>query len=116
MPCGSTPRRTAPTPIENIAPAKPRATPAPSIAWADNKLALTGLPAVARGGEVIVVVPISGGDAGRGYPNLKLEIHDRSDKTVQTIDVLTSNEYEQLAPGGVARRRCRSASPLRTPS
>lgn len=100
--CGSKPAPHTADTIENIAPAaKPRTTPAPSIAWTDNKLAVTGLPAVARGGEVIVV-PISGGDAGRGYPNLKLEIHDRSDKTVQTIEVLTSNEYEQLAPGGAA--------------
>src|SRR3569623_584744 len=88
--------------IENLPePAKPRTSPAPSIAGTVGKPSLTGLPAVARGGEV-VVVPISGGDAGRGFPNLKLEIHDRSDKTIQTIDVLTSNEYQQLAPGGVA--------------
>src|SRR4051794_11159144 len=87
--------------IENTAPARPRQTPAPSIAWADNKLAVTGLPAVARGGEAIVV-PISGGDAGRGYPNLTLEVHDRTDKTVQTIKVLASDEYERLAADGVA--------------
>jgi hypothetical protein len=78
-----------------------RDTPAPSIAWADGKPAITGLPAVAKGGE-IVVVPISGGDAGRGYPNLRIEVHDRSDKTIQAIDVLTSNEFESLAPGGAA--------------
>jgi hypothetical protein len=88
--------------VENHAePVATRETPAPTVAWADGKPTVTGLPAVAKAGE-LVVVPISGGDAGRGYPNLRIEVHDRSDKTVQTIDVLTSNEFESLAPGGAA--------------
>ena len=100
--CGGSPSHPQATDvIENHPePAKPRATPAPSIAWADGKFALTACR-VARGGEVIVV-PNLGGDAGRGFPNLKLEIHNRSDKTIQTIDVMTSNEYQQLAPAGAA--------------
>lgn len=93
----------APSAVENHpAPViAPRDTPPPTIAWTDGRPTWTGLPAVARGGE-LVVVPITGGDAGRGYPNLRLEVHDRSDRTVQAIDVLTSNEFEQLAPAGVA--------------
>ena len=99
--CGGT---SSPHVVENhpepIA-AAPRTTPAPTVAWADGKPTVTGLPAVAAAGEV-VVVPISGGDAGRGYPNLRIEVHDRSDRTVQAIDVLTSNDFEKLAPGGDA--------------
>lgn len=91
-----------PTAIENHpAPVRERATPPPTIQWTDGKPTWTGLPAVARGGE-LAIVPISGGDAGRGYPNLKLEVHDRSDRTVQTLEVLTSNEFDTLAPGGSA--------------
>lgn len=86
--------------LENHAPPPAaRETPAPSVAWVDGKLALNLLPAVARGGEV-VIVPISGGDAGRGFPNLKLELHDRSDKVVQTIDVMSSNEFQTFVIDG----------------
>lgn len=101
--CGGSPAPRSGDVIENHpAPAAPRATPAPSVAWVDGKLATNMLPAVARGGE-IVIVPISGGDAGRGYPNLKLEIHDRSDKVVQTIDVMSSNEFETMVVDGKAQ-------------
>src|SRR4051812_34801096 len=92
--CGGSPPPAHGDVIENHPePSAPRATPAPSVAFVDGKLAVNMLPAVARGGE-IVVVPISGGDAGRGYPNLKLELHDRTDKVVQTIEVMSSNEFE----------------------
>jgi hypothetical protein len=99
--CGGTSTAPAtPTTIENHpAPLRERDTPPPTIAFADRRFQWTGLPAVAKGGE-LAIVPISGGDAGRGYPNLKLEVHDRSDRTIQTIDVMTSNELETLAPGG----------------
>jgi len=103
--CGGTsPKSATPAAVDNHPPPpRERDTPPPSIAWsdADSKFELTGLPAVAKGGE-IAIVPISGGDAGRGYPNLRLEVHDRSDHTIQTIPVMTSNEFENLAPGRVA--------------
>jgi hypothetical protein len=98
--CGGTSSTAPVTPVENH-PAPPRArdTAAPSITFADSKFAWTGLPAVAKGGE-LAIVPISGGDAGRGYPNLELQVHDRLDHTIETIHVMTSNEFETLAPGG----------------
>ena len=93
---------TSPTTVDNHpAPPRERDTPPPSIQWADGKLTWTGLPAVAKGGE-LAIVPITGGDGGRGYPNLRLEVHDRTDRSVQMIDVMTSNEFETLAPGGAA--------------
>ena len=75
-----------------------RDTPPPVIVWKDNGFATDTLPAVARAGEV-VVVPLRITDE-RGYPNLTLEVRDRADKTVQTIQVMTPNEYESFAPGG----------------
>ncbi|MBV8760619.1 MAG: hypothetical protein JO257_25225 [Deltaproteobacteria bacterium] len=110
---GSHPSRGTDVIESHAPPAKPRATPAPSVAFADGKFALNMLPAVARAGEA-VIVPISGGDAGRGYPNLKLEIHDRSDKVVQTIDVMTSNEFETFVvdgkPGPALEKRIAAAN------
>ena len=76
---------------------------APTIGWKDNNFVVTGLPAVARGGEE-AIVPVIESDGGRGYPNLRLEVRDRSDKVVQTIAVMTPNEYETLAPGGSPSR------------
>jgi hypothetical protein len=100
--CGASSPPAKPTIENRPAPvAQTRDTPAPTIAWTDGKFELAGLPAVARGGE-LAIVPISGGDAGRGYPNLTLEVHDRSDKVVQTLVLLTSNEFEKLAPAGAA--------------
>jgi hypothetical protein len=78
-----------------------RATPAPKVVFADNAFITDTLPAVARASE-ITVVPIRDNDGGRGYPNLKLEVHDRNDKLLQTIQVMTSNEYETLALDGKA--------------
>ena len=72
---------------------------APTIAWQANAFAVTGLPAVARAGE-LAVVPVIESDGGRGFPNLRIEARDRTDKVVQKIAVMTSNEYETLAPGG----------------
>ena len=98
--CGGSPPPVSGDVIENHpAPSAPRATPSPSVAFADGKFAVNMLPAVARGGEV-AIVPISGGDAGRGYPNLKLELHDRTDKVVQTIEVMNSNEFETMVVDG----------------
>lgn len=76
-----------------------RVTAAPQIAWSNNVFATETLPAVARAGE-LVVVAVTERDGERGYPNLRLEVRDRGDHPIQTIQVLNSNEYEQLAPGG----------------
>jgi hypothetical protein len=79
-----------------------RDTPAPAVSWgADNHFAWSHLPAVAKGGE-LVVVPIVDSDGGRGLPNLRLELRDRSDHAVQTIAVATSDDMDKLAPGGAA--------------
>ncbi|MEP6861866.1 MAG: hypothetical protein ABJE66_14665 [Deltaproteobacteria bacterium] len=75
-----------------------RETPPPVIEWKDHAFATDMLPAVAKAGEV-VVVPVRITDE-RGYANLTLEVRDRTDTTVQTIQVMTPNEYESFAPGG----------------
>jgi hypothetical protein len=75
-----------------------RDTPAPVIVWKDHAFATDALPAVARAGEV-AIVPLRITDE-RGYPNLTLEVRDRADKTIQTIQVMTPNEYESFAPSG----------------
>lgn len=74
---------------------------APAIAWRDNSFVIERLPAVARAADV-VVVPLRENDAGRGFPNLRLELRGRNDRPTSTIQVLNSNDYERLAPGGVA--------------
>ena len=83
------------------APVVARATTAPSIAWAGTygPWKLDGLPAVARGGE-LVVLPVIATDGGRGYTNLRLEIRDRGDRVVRSLQVLSSDEVERLAPDG----------------
>ena len=75
-----------------------RETPPPVIVWKDHAFATDALPAVAKAGEV-VLVPIRITDE-RGYANLRIEVRDRTDTTVETIQVLTPNEYESFAPGG----------------
>src|ERR1700712_3262003 len=75
-----------------------RDTPPPRIEWKDHAFATETLPAAAKAGEV-VVVPVRITDE-RGYANLTLEVRDRTDTTVQTIQVMTPNEYESFAPGG----------------
>ncbi len=78
-----------------------RATPGPQIQWKQNAFGTDSLPVVARAGEVTIVA-VRQIDGERGFPNLRLEVRDRGDKTIQTIPILNSNEYEALAPGGIA--------------
>ncbi|CAN5184035.1 hypothetical protein BH11MYX1_BH11MYX1_57690 [soil metagenome] len=78
-----------------------RATPAPHIAWKDNAFGTEALPVVARAGE-LTIVAVRQIDGERGFPNLRIEVRDRADKTIQTIPILNANEYETLAPGGIA--------------
>lgn len=73
---------------------------APAIAWSENHFMIDGLPAVARAADV-VIVPLRENDAGRGFPNLRLELRGRDDTAMRSIQVLNSNEYESLAPGGI---------------
>jgi hypothetical protein len=77
-----------------------RATPAPKVRWDGDKLVTTGLPAIARGGEVAVVAPRDP-DGERGNPNLRIFVRDRTDKPVATIDVMTGAEFDTLVHGGV---------------
>jgi hypothetical protein len=95
--CGDS-KPPARVPLNHIEPA-PRDTPAPSIDWKDTRFAVARLPALARGGEVAVVA-VEDGDGGRGFPNLRLELRDRSDRVLQSIQVLVSNDFEKLAPDG----------------
>jgi hypothetical protein len=84
---------------DDLEPTQTRSTPPPSISFADGKFQTVGLPAVARAGE-LAIMAVSDSDGGRGFPNLRLEAHDRSDKTVKTIAVMISNDFEKLAPDG----------------
>jgi hypothetical protein len=77
-----------------------RGTPAPVIAWHGGAFALTGLPAIARGGEVVVVAMVEG-DGGRGNPSLRIDVRDRSDKLQQSIPVMTAAEAETMVKDGV---------------
>lgn len=95
--CGSS-RPTPDLPSHAAASVAPR-TGAPAIAWSGAAFQQTALPAVAQGGEVIAVGRIES-DGGRGYPNLVIELRDRGDHIAKSIPVLSSNEYEQLVPGG----------------
>jgi hypothetical protein len=95
-PAAKAPHEIAPS----VATPPPVATPQPTIAFrgadaADGRWKLVGLPAVARGGE-LVVLPMISGDGGRGFPNLQLEVRDRSDHVVQHIPVLATDEWEKL--------------------
>ena len=97
--CGGAPPPAPAAAPENVVVTAPRTTPAPAIAWKGGRFTTEGLPAVARAGEV-AVIDVRDSDGGRGYPNLRIEVHDRADKVIQTIPVMTSNEFEALAPGG----------------
>lgn len=85
---------------ERIAP-QPGDHTAPMVLWRNNGFVTERLPAVARGAEIVVVV-LRENDAGRGFPNLRIEIRDRGDKVMRSIEVMNSNEYETLAPTGAA--------------
>lgn len=99
--CGGS-RAPAPDPApQNVVQPPARSTPAPAIAWQDEHLVTTGLPAVARAGE-LAVIDMRDNDSGRGNANLRIEVRDRTDRLVQTIPVMTADEAEALAPGGHA--------------
>jgi hypothetical protein len=69
------------------------ATPAPYVQLGERAFEAIGLPAVAAGGEV-VVVPSIDPDGGRGNPNLTILVRDMSDAVVQTIVVMNPTEFE----------------------
>src|SRR5512140_1733024 len=81
----------------------PPATPPPTIAWKANGggFDVQGLPAIAAASEVVVVA-VTDGDGGRGAPNLRIEVRDRDDKTLQSTIVLTANDGAALLGGGPA--------------
>lgn len=94
--CGSS---TTPAPA-NQATHTPPTTPPPSIAFT-SQFVVTGLPAVARSGE-LVVAAMRDPDGGRGFDNLSVEIRDRGDRRLDVIGVLAASDYERLVPDGVA--------------
>jgi hypothetical protein len=98
--CGGA--KTSPSPaVGNAAPLPARATPAPNVAWNDteHRFVVDGLPAAARDGRVALVA-IEGGDGGRGYPNMRIELRDRDDRVLETLTVISANDWERLAPDG----------------
>lgn len=96
--CGSSPPA-EPVIAGHHAPAAAPSGPAPSIAFGERGFETPGLPAIARDGD-LVVLPIVEGDGGRGYPNLRLELRDRHDRTTGTLEILIANDYEHLVPDG----------------
>src|SRR5690348_5431505 len=76
-------------PVPSNVAAPVRSTPAPAIAWQDGAFKTDRLPAVARAGEVAVIA-VRDNDGGRGSPNLRIEVRDRTDRLVQTIPVITA--------------------------
>lgn len=58
---------------------------------------LTGLPAVATDGSLVVIAHKES-DGARGNPNLTLIARDRSDRVVDQLVVLTSDEAEHIKP------------------
>ena len=76
-------------------------SPAPSINFVDDRFEMSGFPAVTRD-RGYVVLPVIESDGGRGYPNLRIEIRTASDKTIETLPVMISNDYEALVPNGEA--------------
>lgn len=96
--CSSSP---PPPPVSSRSapPTVTRSTSAPTISWRDQNFEASELPAVARAGH-LAVVALGDSDGGRGYPNLRLEVRDRNDAVIQKVAVMTSNEFETLAPDG----------------
>ncbi|HEY3803247.1 MAG TPA: hypothetical protein VGL61_11600 [Kofleriaceae bacterium] len=99
--CGSpsAPAEKPASPAQNTELPAERTTPAPSIDWKNGAFVTTGLPAIARGGEVVVLA-YQDHDQARGFPNLRIEVRDRHDATVWKVPVMLPTEYEQLSPDG----------------
>ncbi len=100
--CGNEPpaKSTAATSANSTVELPPeRATPAPSIEWKDGAFVTTGLPAIARRGEVVALA-YRDNDAARGFPNLRIELHDKHDAVVWKVPVMLPTEYESLSPDG----------------
>jgi len=95
------------------APHKPQG-PAPTVGFSNANFDTTGLPAIARSRD-LVVLAISDNDSARGNPNLRLELRDRRDKLVETIAVMSASEFETLVPdafrpGPLLESRIRTAN------
>jgi hypothetical protein len=99
--CGDAPKPAATTSANSNAAELPpeRATPAPSIGWSDSAFTTTGLPAIARRGEVVALA-YRDNDAARGFPNLRIELRDKHDAVVWTVPVMLPTEFETLSPDG----------------
>ena len=97
--CGS-PRAPATSPSPT-SPAPSSTSPAPSITWSEDGFDERGLPAIAKDGSVVAIA-VRDNDGGRGFPNLHLELRDRRDALVRTIDVLAANRYETDVVAGKA--------------
>jgi hypothetical protein len=100
----STGARTTQPPLSGSAAARAARGPAPRIAWqrlgdGAATFQIDELPRVARSGLLAVVAQVDG-DGGRGFPNLRLEVRDKSDRVVEQFAVMDASEYEALAPDG----------------
>ena len=75
------------------------AGPTPTIAWSgdtamDGQFSTLGLPAVSDDGQQVLLDWVKG-DGARGFPNLRLVVRDRSDRTLDTRVVLDADEVEE---------------------
>jgi hypothetical protein len=97
-------RQAPPEPLTGGSQASnPPTTPAPTAVWRNHEIVVTGLPAIAENGAVVVVAHRDS-DGGRGNPNLTLIERDRRDEVVRQLQVITATEVDQLTPAEIERR------------
>lgn len=97
--------------LVNTAEHVDRPTLAPTVRFADGHFTVDRLPAVARGGEVVVLA-VTDGDGGRGNPNLRIEVKDRHDTVLQKLSVMTANELETIGQTPAIQKRLDDANAL----
>ena len=96
--CGGSSKST----LGNVAGAGGPPGPAPTITWSGQaptdggSFATTGMPAVSDDGSQVLIDWVQG-DGGRGYPNLRLLVVDRADKTLDTKVVLDADQVEDMS-------------------
>jgi len=81
-------------PIANAPPAGAPRTPAPTLSLSGDQFVLTQrFPMVASDGRTVLLA-MQDNDGGRGYPNLRFVIKDRSDRVLATHVVLAADDAE----------------------
>jgi hypothetical protein len=99
--CGAPAR----TPIANAPPAGAPTTPAPTLSLTGDQFEVSKrFPMVANDGRAVLLA-MQDNDGGRGYPNLRFVIKDRTDRVLATHVVLAADEADgYLAEPAVQKR------------